>query len=97
MALNNKKINMAADSVVNDVKISSFVAAVNLDDFHVQIVERRLDEEAYEEFRNIVRADRAEFEDMVYDIKNDLKGMLTSGEHDAEYDESVDALEEEDA
>lgn len=93
--LNNNKLNLSADSVVNDVKICSFVAVVGLDNFRVQIGERRLNEEAYEEYRDIVSDNRKAFEDLVYGVKNTVKEMAEIEAACAQYDSEEASRESE--
>lgn len=74
--LTNRTLTLAADTIVNDVKIATFGAVLNIEAGRINFVERHINEEACEEYRDIVRADRAAFEDFAYDVKTDIKGML---------------------
>lgn len=74
--LNNKKLSITADTIVNDVKICSFGAILDLSTGMMNIFERRGDAEVIKENRDIVREDRAEFEDFAYSVQDDVKGLL---------------------
>ncbi len=74
--LSNKKLSIAADTIVNDVKICSFGAVLDLTTGEMNIFERRGDAEAIKENRDTVREDRAEFEDFAYSVQDDVKGLL---------------------
>ena len=76
MALNNKRLAIFAATVVNDVKIVEYTAAMDLETGRMNISERRGDCELLKEYRDVVREDRAEFENFAYSVQDDIKGML---------------------
>lgn len=80
MALNNKRLAIFAATVVNDVKIVEYTAAMDLETGRMNISERRGDCELLKEHRDIVREDRAEFENFAYSVQDDIKGMLDLGD-----------------
>ena len=77
MALNNKRLAIMASTVVNDVKVVEYTAIMNLETGKMNITERRADGELLKEHRDIVREDRAEFENFAYSVQDDVKGMLS--------------------
>ena len=59
--------------VVDDVKIASFGAVVNVDTLELSLTGRYIEKEACKEHRDIVRADQAELEDFAYRIQDILR------------------------
>lgn len=77
--LNKRKLAVTANIVVNDACIASLGAVVDVETGKVQFASPRfIDSEACEEHRAIVRADRDQFEDFVYDLKNDAMAMAAT-------------------
>ena len=74
--LSNKKFTIVADTVVNEVKIASFGAVLNVDTADLTLYARQLDKEACKENRNTVRRDQAEFEDFAYHVQDHIKGTI---------------------
>lgn len=74
--LTKHKITVTAETVVNDSVIASHGAIITVDTGKVQFGHRQFDDTACEEFRDIVRSDRADFEDFAYDLKNTIRSML---------------------
>lgn len=74
--LTKHKVTVAADTIVNDSVIATHAAIITVDTGKVQFGHRHVNEAACEEFRDIVRSDRAEFEDFAYDLKNTIRSML---------------------
>lgn len=71
--LNGTRLTIVADSVVNDIRIATFGAVLNLDDMELSLTSRHIDKELCKINRDIVRKDQADFEDYVYDLQDRLK------------------------
>lgn len=76
MALENKKLTITADTMIGDSKIVGYGAVIDLGTGKMNIFERRGDAELIKENRDIVREDRAEFEDFAYSVQDDIKGLM---------------------
>ena len=72
--LANNRITIVADTVVNDAKIASFGAILNVDTMELSLTTRHVDKDACKTHRDIVRADQKEFEDYAYSLQDMLKG-----------------------
>lgn len=79
--LSNKRLTIVAETVLDDVKIASYGAILNLDDMDLSLTSRQIDKEACKHNKEIVRADQAEFEDYAYMVQDQLAG-LTAEEND---------------
>ena len=73
--IENKKIALMADTVVNEKKIASHTAFIGAKT-GVTFNTRYLDNDACREYRDIVRTDRAEIEDLAYDMQADFATVL---------------------
>lgn len=71
--LNGTRLTIVADSVVNDIRIATFGAVLNLDDMELSLTSRYIDKELCKINRDIVRKDQADFEDYAYDLQDHLK------------------------
>lgn len=71
--LNNKRLTIIADTVVDENKIATFGAVLNLDDMDLSFTSRYIDKEACKIHRGMVREDQAEFENYAYDLQDQLK------------------------
>lgn len=71
--LNGTRLTIVADSVVNDTRIATFGAVLNLDDMELSLTSRHIDKELCKINRDIVRKDQADFEDYAYDLQDRLK------------------------
>lgn len=71
--LNGKRLTIVADSVVNDLRIATFGAVINLDDMELSLTSRHIDKELCKINRDAVRKDQADFEDYAYDLQDRLK------------------------
>lgn len=69
MALSNNRLTIVADTVIDDVKIASFGAILNLDNMTMSLSARNVDEHACKIYRDVVRADRNAFEDFAYEVQ----------------------------
>lgn len=64
--LSEKKLTLSAKTFVDGVEIASYGASINVSDGEVSFWDRQLDKVACKENRDVVRADRAEFDDFAY-------------------------------
>ena len=80
MALSNKRLTIVGETVVDDVKIASFGAILNLDDMGMSLTTRKIDEHACKIYRDTVRADQAEFEDFAYEVQEQIMALKGSKE-----------------
>lgn len=71
--LNGARLTIVADSVVNDIRIATFGAVLNLDDMELSLTSRHIDKELCKINRDVVRKDQADFEDYAYDLQDRLK------------------------
>lgn len=71
--LASMRMTIVADSIVDENRIASFGAVLNLDDMEVSLTNRYIDKEACKTHRDLVRKDQAAFEDMVYDLQDRMK------------------------
>ena len=71
--LNGTRLTIVADSVVNDVRIATFGAVLNLEDMELSLTSRHIDKELCKSNRDVVRKDQADFEDHAYDLQDRLK------------------------
>lgn len=71
--LASMRMTIVADSIVDENRIASFGAVLNLDDMEVSLTNRYIDKEACKTYRDLVRKDQAAFEDMVYDLQDRMK------------------------
>lgn len=71
--LNGTRLTIVADSVVNDIRIATFGAVLNLDDMELSLTSRHIDKELCKNNRDVVRKDQADFEDYAYDLQDRLK------------------------
>lgn len=76
MALENKKLTITADTLVNGSKVVTFGAVMDLHTGNMRIYEQRGNDDLMRENRDIVREDRAEFEDFAWAVQADVKGIL---------------------
>ena len=68
--LNNKRINILANTVIGEEKIATYGAILNVDTGELSLTSRNIDDEACKANRDMVRADRAEFEDLAYKLQD---------------------------
>lgn len=71
--LTNKRLTIVSDTVIDDVKIASFGAILNLDTMELHMTSRHIDRDACKTYKDVVRADQAEFEDYAYSVQDMLK------------------------
>ena len=71
--LNGTRLTIVADSVVNDIRIATFGAVINLEDMELSLTSRHIDKELCKSNRDVVRKDQADFEDYAYDLQDRLK------------------------
>ena len=75
MALSNNRLTIVADTVVDDVKIATFGAILNLEDMSMSLSVRKIEEHACKIHRDTVRADQAAFEDFAYEVQEAVCGI----------------------
>lgn len=75
MALNNKRLTIVAESIVDDKKIASYGAILDLNNMDLSLTNRHINKEACKIHKDVVRADQAEFEDYAYMLQDSLKRM----------------------
>lgn len=68
--LSNRKIIITADTIEDDGKVTTYVASLNVDTGELSLSGRNLNEEAAKVHKDIVRTDRATFEDLAYLIQD---------------------------
>lgn len=78
--LTNKRITIVADTTIDDVKIASYGAIINMSTGEVNLTSRNIDNQACKVHKDVVRKDRADFEDSVYEIQDILQGMIDTKE-----------------
>lgn len=71
--LASMRMTIVADSIVDENRLASFGAVLNLDDMELSLTNRYIDKEACKTHRDLVRKDQAAFEDMVYDLQDRMK------------------------
>lgn len=71
--LNNKRLTLVSECVVNDEKIASFGAIMNIDTMELNLTQRYIDKEACKTYKDTVREDQASFEDFAYALQDILK------------------------
>lgn len=67
--LAKKKITVSADTIINDVRIATHAAILDIEENDLSLYTRQIDKEACKEHKEVVRADRAEFEDFAYALQ----------------------------
>jgi hypothetical protein len=73
--LTNKRMTLVSDVVVDDVKIASFGAIIDLDTNDISLTSRHIDKDACKVHRDVVRADQKEFEDYAYSVQDMVKNQ----------------------
>lgn len=75
MALSNNRLTIVADTVVDDVKIATYGAIMNLETMSMSLTARKIDEYACKIYRDTVRADQAAFEDFAYEVQEAVEAI----------------------
>ena len=78
--LNNKRMTIVADTVVDEVKIATYGATLDIMTGELFLTSRNVDNEACKVNKDIVRSDRAEFEDFAYMLQDMVKPAVESEE-----------------
>lgn len=78
--LNNTRLTIVAETVLDDEKIASYGAILNLDTMELSLTNRYIDKEACKLNKELVRADQAEFEDYAYMVQDQLKLLSSTAE-----------------
>ena len=71
--LENKKITITGDTIVDGEKIATFAALLNLEDLELSMNGRYINKDACKLHREVVNADRIEFENQAYTIQDMLQ------------------------
>lgn len=75
--LANKRITIVADTTVDDVKIASYGAIIDTITGEIALTNRNIDNTACKVYKDIVRSDRAEFEDFAYELQDAIMSKIT--------------------
>lgn len=78
--LNNQRITIIADTVVDDVKIASYGAVLDVTNNKLSLTSRNIEEETCKAYKETVRADRAEFEDFAYELQDTISAIAITKE-----------------
>ena len=78
--LNNKRLTILADSVIDGETIASFGAVLSLDKMELSMTDRYVNKAACKEHRDMVRADRVAFEDYAYLVQDKLNEIASSAD-----------------
>lgn len=78
--MTNQRITIVADTVIDDVKIATYGAILNVDTGELSLTARNIDNEACKTHKEIVRAERAEFEDFAYMVQDKLVPSVVTKE-----------------
>ena len=76
--LNNQRITIVADTVIDDIKIASYGAILDVATGRLSLTNRNIEDEACKTYKETVRADRVEFEDFAYALQDTVLGMSSS-------------------
>lgn len=71
--MKNKRLTILADTIIDDNKIATYGAVLNIDTGAISFSARNNDVEACKIYKEAVRKDRAEFEDLAYTIQDMMK------------------------
>lgn len=74
--LNNHKVSIIADTIVNDVKIATFSASLDVVSNSLTLGSRYIDKEACKINRDVVREDQKKFEDYAYYLQDMMKEIV---------------------
>lgn len=72
--LSKKKITVSADTFVGEVKIATHAAILDVEENDLSLYCRQIDKAACADHKDIVRSDRAEFEDFAYEMQKQYCG-----------------------
>lgn len=68
--LSNKRMTLIAETIIDDVKIASYGAILDLSSMDLSFTSRQIDKGACKTYKEVVREDQAEFEDYAYIIQD---------------------------
>lgn len=80
--LTNKRITIVADTTVDEVKIATYGAILNTETGEMALTARNIDNHACKVYKEMVRTDRAEFEDFAYAIQDAVLSTLDTPSED---------------
>jgi hypothetical protein len=72
--LTNNKITLEARVTVNDADICRFLAIISDNGNNISFLTQMIDKDACKQYRDIVRDDRAAFEDWAYEVQEQQLG-----------------------
>ena len=75
--LSNHKISIIADTILDDVKIATYSASLDVATDNLTLGVRHNDKEACKLNRDLVREDQKKFEDYAYYLQDVMKGIVT--------------------
>lgn len=68
--LSNKRMTLVAETIIDDVKVASYGAILDLSSMDLSFTSRQIDKGACKAYKEVVRADQAEFEDYAYTVQD---------------------------
>lgn len=71
--LENKRITITGDAIIDGGKIATFGAVLNMDNLELSMTGRYINKDACKLHRDVVNADRMEFEDQAYALQDMLQ------------------------
>lgn len=71
--LDNHKINIIADTVIDGVKVATYSASLDVATDNLTLGVRHVDKESCKLNRDLVREDQKKFEDFAYSLQDMLK------------------------
>ena len=75
--LSNKRISIVADTTVDDAKIATYGAIIDTVTGEIAMTNRNIDNTACKVYKDIVRSDRAEFEDFAYELQDAIMSKVS--------------------
>lgn len=76
--LTNKRLTIVAETFVDDVKIASYGAILDLDDMDLSFTNQYIDKGACKVHKDIIREDNRAFEDFAYMVQDQLMASKES-------------------
>ena len=78
--LTNKRLTLLSDTVIEGETIASYGAVLDLNTMELSMTGRYINKESCKEYRDMVRADQASFEDYAYMVQDKMKEIAVSEE-----------------
>lgn len=76
--LEGKRISILGDSIINGEKIATFGATIGGENLELSMTGKYINKEACKDYRDMVRADQAAFEDYAYMVQDKMKEIAIS-------------------